>query len=218
MIALLLSVVFCTAVHVLAMALYAMWIGIEVREVAVGVGPILCRRGRFRLAALPVSGYVRMRSAREEEVPADEMHTTLEGQSIGRQLGVMLFGCAALLAIAVALAGADGLRVFAAAQVDFVAGALSPLGEAQRLLGRVDALTREASEIGTVVGLVAAYVGGVNLLPLPMFNGGAAIAALARRAGLDRFWPSGLTRALAFVWPGMALAWLLALGVCFGGG
>lgn len=217
MIVILLAIAICTAVHVLAMAGYAMRMGIGVREVAVGVGPVLYRRGPFRLAALPIAGHVRLRSTRDEEVPAHEMHTTLEGQPIARQLGLMLFGCALLLALGVATTGAEGWRVFAAAQIDFVSGALSPLGEAQRLLGKLDAFARTAPDIVTSIGLVAAFNAGLNLLPLPMFNGGAAIAALARRAGLDRFWPPGFTRALALVWLVMGLAWLLALAVYFGG-
>ena len=65
--------------------------------------------------------------------------------------------------------------------------------------------------------VVAAKFAASNLLPLPGMNGGAAIALLARQAGLDLWWPAKATQALLWVWVVIMVCWLLALGVYFTG-
>ena len=63
-----------------------------------------------------------------------------------------------------------------------------------------------------LLALVAAKAAALNLLPLPMLNGGAALAALAQRVGVAGHWPIAATRALLVAWLVVVMICALALG------
>ncbi len=62
----LMAVVSCVLLHVLAMALLGVALGVTLREVSIGVGPTLLRVGRWRIRLLPVGGAVRFQDSRDE--------------------------------------------------------------------------------------------------------------------------------------------------------
>lgn len=205
-----LAILLCVVVHLAAIAWLARYLGITVREVSIGLGPTLVRGKGFRLGLFPVGGYVRLRSIHEEDVPVDEVRSTLEGASVIKQFAVALFGCLVLLVLACVLAGSHALAAFLNMPTQIVAGAIPPFETAQKLLIETSTFLRDAPAT-LILGVVAAKFAALNLLPLPALNGGAALGVLGRASGIARVWPQAATNALLFVWLGLLALWLLAL-------
>ena len=206
----------CVAAQLAAIAAFSASIGITVRELSIGLGPTLLRTKRLRIGILPIAGHVRLRSIHEEDVPADERGSTIDGGPVVKQIAVSLVGCSVLIALAYALVGSRALEAFLKMPVQFVAGALSPLGIAQSLLSESGVFLREAPAMA-IIGVVAAKFAAVNLLPFPALNGGAALAALGRATNVARLWPAKATSALLAFWLGLLGLWLFAFTARIGG-
>jgi membrane-associated protease RseP (regulator of RpoE activity) len=204
---LVIAVLACVAIHLLAIAAAGWGVGVTIREFSLGFGPAVFRSGIFRLGAIPLGGYVRFRDSSTEAVPAHEMETAFDGRSTAEQVFIAAAGCAVLLLVAVATPGADGLQAFVSGFRQAIAGAVSPLGEAQVLLRDATSFVRGAS-FTVLLGVAAAKLAAINLLPLPVFNGGVVIAVLARRhlAG-DKWWPPGATTFFLWVWLAFVVSW-----------
>jgi Zn-dependent protease len=112
--------------------------------------------------------------------------------------------------LAMVLLGGGVVEAACSAPLDLIAGALSPWNEAQRLLHGLVDFARTAS-LPVLVGVTAAKIAVFNLLPLPMLNGGAAIAAIGQGLRLERFWPAFATTILLFVYLGVLLSWASAI-------
>jgi membrane-associated protease RseP (regulator of RpoE activity) len=206
----LLCVLASVVIHLGMIAAVGVAIGVTLRVFSLGFGPTVFRAGRFRVGLVPLGGYVNLLDSRREEVPPDEMQTALDGKSTLEQLLVVLSGCVALLVIGCAVAGEAAVRAFLSFPGQFFAGALSPLREAQPLLAASSAFISEAPAL-RLFGVVAAKLAALNLLPLPMLNGGDAIAVLGRRLGAHRWWPPGVTVLFYLAYMGCCLSWLVAL-------
>lgn len=213
------AAVICVLVHLLACAWTGAVLGVAVREVSLGFGPVLWRCGRFSLKSLPLGGFVKFKESADTE-PAlaagtlDEPETqgALDRQGLAAQLAIGASGCVVLLALAYACLQGAGMRAFEWGFVELVSGALSPLTAGPALLAQA-ARTLAGLPFVAVLGLVAAKFAAFNLLPLPGANGGFLLAALARRAGIARLWPASLTQLLFLVYFAFIASWLCALGV-----
>jgi len=81
--------------------------GVKVLTYSIGFGRTLwsTRRGpdntEYRIAALPLGGYVRMLDEREGPVPPDERHRTFNCQPVGRRALIVLAGPVANILIAI---------------------------------------------------------------------------------------------------------------------
>lgn len=164
-------------VHVSALALGATLAGVAIREIRVGFGPVLLRFARYRIALGPFGGFVKMKDSREEQSVAEPMQDAFDHQPGWKQALIPLSGPTALLLLALLLLGEDGWHAFIKGFSQVLVGALAPLSEAQQLLGSFNDYLRARSFLD-VLGLLAAKMAAINLLPLPMLNGGAAILAL----------------------------------------
>ncbi|MBU4610260.1 site-2 protease family protein [Achromobacter sp. GG226] len=142
--------------------------------------------------------------ASDLEGALDQRHAIVQGL-------IGLAGCAALVMLAVAIWQGAGLHAVVAGFGQIVAGAISPLDEAQGLIAQAEQALVGLPLLG-VLGWVAAKLAAFNLLPLPAANGGFVLAALGRALGIQRYWPSGLTMLLLFVYVAIAMSWLVAFG------
>ncbi len=204
------SVVLCVLLHMFVIALCGAAFGVTVREISLGLGPTAFRIGLFTFRALPFGGAVRFKDSREEVLDASEMHGALDGRALLVQIVIGLSGCMALLALAVVALQAEGVQAFLNGFVEIVTGALSPMGNAQALLAQAQQRLAGAPFVA-VLGLVAAKLAAFNLLPLPAANGGYVIAMIARRVGIAKLWPQGLTPVLLLAYLAIAISWLWAL-------
>ena len=199
------AVIACTLVHLLAIAGQGMLLGLPLSEFRFGFGPVWLRAGRLSLGGLPLGGYVRFGASTSEPPPQWSLHPL-------SQLSLALAGVAALLAVSIALIGRDGLAAFAGGFRQFLVGAASPLDAAQAMLVAVRRQVVDGTFAATL-GLVAAKLAAMNLMPFPRTNGWEMLAVAGRRLGLASRWPEGLTTAWLLAHLAFLGAWLLALVV-----
>ncbi len=190
----------CIVLHVLAMAAWGRFLGLQIMEIGHGFGPTWGRIGVLRLGVLPLGGYVRFITP-----PEDALGTAA-------QLLLALAGTLTLVVVAIALLGLPAFAAVADGFWQWLRGATSPFGAAQSLLRHARDQTLDGTLVATF-GLVAAKVAAVNLLPWPVTNGWAALAVVGRRVGLARHWPDALTKLLASAGLFAFVSWLVALGV-----
>lgn len=200
----------CTFVHLAAIAASARLTGVSIRTFSLGFGPRLLELGRFRLGAIPTGGFVRFLDSREGEVSPGQIHAAFDSKSTTIQLFILISGCVVLAGASIGIEGRPALQALADAPLQFLAGAISPLDAAQDLLRSMSAYSRSAS-FTSLLAMVAAKMAAINLLPFPVCNGGAAVAAIARALGIHKFWPPAATRALVFSFVGVLGSWLVAV-------
>ena len=129
-----LAILLAMLLHLAAMALVARSLGMTVRWVAFGIGPIVFQRPGFRLGALPLGGHVRLLHSVEDALPESQWSMAMDKRPVQQQLAVTLAGCAVLLAAALVLGGKTGLEAFLSFPAQLLTGVLSPFQGAQTLL------------------------------------------------------------------------------------
>ena len=210
MIALLCAVVICVVFHVSSAAFVADRLKIQVREVSIGLGPVLARFGRLTLRPFLFGGSVRFKDSEVECLDPDDMHDAFDAQPLAARLAVGTSGCIALVLVAVATLRLDGLRAFASGFVQIVGGAFSPLGDAQELLTQVH-LAGTTLPFASLLGLTAAKFAALNLLPSPATNGGFLIRTAFQRTRIFGLWPPRMTTLCVVAYLGLLLSWLCTL-------
>ena len=166
-----------TFAHVSALALSAKLARVPVRQVQYGIAPVIATFGKYRLGFLPVGGFVKMKDSREDSLDADSLEDAFDHQPRWIQAAMPLGGSLLVLLVAIALLGREGWTAFASGFGQIVHGAISPLNEAQHLLASFVAYL-EVRSLPDSVGLFFAKMAAFNLLPIPILNGGDAIANL----------------------------------------
>jgi hypothetical protein len=210
MISLVCAIAACVAIHAGAAAWAATHLGVRVREVSFGVGPVLKRFGMLTIRLLPVGGFVKFKDSRTEYIAPTDMRDAFDAQPLAVRLTIGASGCAALLLMVTATAQFEGLRAFASGFGQFFSGGLSPLGDAQELLEDAQAVSRTLS-FATLLGFAAAKFAAFNLLPFPACNGGFMLAEPFRKTALARQWPAGLTTGFSLLQIALSFSWMFAL-------
>ena len=206
-------------IHIGTMAALGHGLGIKVRRISMGFGPPLFSVGIFQLRLLPVAGSVAFKDTRTEDVPddisPDDFDDAFNHKPRAIQVLLPLAGAASLALVALLLHPGSALASISHGFVQIVAGGLSPLGTAQ---GLIDGGRAFAAQQGFVplVGMVAAKLAALNLLPLPAMNGGQALLALLKRDPREDTapWLQRLIEWGLWLWVALALSWLVAIG-CF---
>lgn len=204
-----------TAVHVLVMTLLGRWLRIAVREVSLGFGPVLLSAGIFRLRAVPLGGVVMFKDTRAEAIPEGAppgwVKDAFDHQPRWVQALLPLAGAASLVAMAFAWHPGSALASLGHGFVQIAAGGLGPLSTAQPLIAG-------ASHIATqgflpLLGVLAAKFAALNLLPLPMMNGGQALLALLDPAPRETpRWKQMLMQWSVWLLIALVFSWAVAIG------
>lgn len=222
------AVALAMVIHIAALAVCALCMGIRVRSVSFGIGPTLFRLGRVHLRLLPVAGSVVLKDSRvvddDGDVDADDegghggdvmdpadLHDAFNHQPAWKQVLLPLTGAATLVATGVGILGAEGWAAFIRGFAQVVLGAVSPLDQAQVYLQSFQAFVGDQGFVA-IIGLVCAKLGAVNLLPLATFNGGQALLNLAKMGRPEVAWEESWGR--WNLWASLLLlgAWVVALG------
>lgn len=205
--------------HITAMATFARMLGVAVREVSLGFGPTLLSAGIFRLRALPVGGAVVLKNTLTDTKPDDAApdwaDDAFDTQSRAVRVLLPLSGVATLIAVAFALRPDAAWASLVHAFAQIVTGGLAPLSTAQHLLGGA---TRIATAFGFVplLGMLAAKLAALNLLPLATMNGGQALLALFDPSPRDQpRWKEKLMQGSAWLSIALGATWLVAIGYFF---
>lgn len=209
MLALIAALFLCLLLHFSVLALVGTSLGVTLRELSYGFGPVIASRGRVQFKAFPLGGAVRFKDTKAEDLESWERDGTFDGQPMLVQLVVMLSGCIALLSVAFAITPSEAFTAFKDGFGQVVSGAFSPLTRAQQLLAEANAAISRLSFL-SLLALVAVKMAAFNLLPLPPLNGGALIALIANKMGAAAIWRPSYTQALQFAYIALAFSWLLA--------
>lgn len=212
------AVALLAGIHIGTMAALGRWLGIKVRQASLGFGPVLFSFGVFQLRALPFGGSVTFKNTRTEdttdEAPVAHVHDAFDRKPRAVQVLLPLAGAASLALVALLLHPGSALASIGHGFVQIVAGGVSPLGTAQRLVEGVRAFAAQQG-FAPLLGMVAAKLAALNLLPLPAMNGGQALLALLKR-DLHEEEPSLLLQRLTewglWLCVALALSWLVAIG------
>jgi membrane-associated protease RseP (regulator of RpoE activity) len=211
MLALALAFLLSVAVHLSGFVVAARLAGVAVTEVSFGFGPTLLHVSKLRLRAILWGGYVSFLHSGEDDLPDERMGETFDGRSRTTRALITLSGCIALIGLAVLALGYGGLEALASGFVQFTVGAALPFGRAQEYLGR--GLTfSDTAPFYQVWGLVAAKVAAMNLIPLPLTNGGRVIQTVAAGTPLSERWPDGATARFYLAWMVAFFSWCVAVG------
>jgi len=189
-------------VHLLAIAAQGTWFGLPLTQFSFGYGATLLRAGRVRVGVLPVGGYVMF--GQIDDKPA------MEKLGLVAQLWLAVTGPVTLLVLSTCLVGASALPAFVAGLWQWPAGALSPLETGPELLA---AARRQAVDgpFMVTLGLVAAKMAALNLLPIVGSNGWQVLATLGRRLGLSARALQTASRGMSIVSLLMFASWLIAI-------
>ena len=201
----------CMAIHLLTIAATAAVLGVTVRTLVLGLGPVIFRWRWIELRLVLIGGQVRLRDSSAEPVPPQEMRSALDGRSVVERIMIALSGCLMLLLVADLALGSALVPVLTATPGQIFGGALSPLGQAQTLIA--SAVQQAASlPFLALLGLVAVKFAFINLWPSLGTNGGYAIGVLARSGGVGAAWDV-LSKVFFWLTLAVALSWLVAICV-----
>jgi membrane-associated protease RseP (regulator of RpoE activity) len=204
----------CLVVHLGAMAFLAHAFGITVRRVVYGVGPTLYANPLLQIKALPLSGHVKLKDSREEQLEPHERGDAFDYQALWKQIFIPLAGSASLVVFAVVTLGAEGWASFLRSFEQIFTGALSPFGAAQLYLQAFASFASGHSFVA-VVALVATKLAALNLLPFGALNGGQALMTLVRFGRPKMKFEDAVTRWGIFLTLLLLVAWLLGAGQFF---
>ena len=182
---------------------------VQIERVKLGTGPQLFARGKFTLAPLPFSAFVRMLDTRETSEDVDR-ELAYDCQSRLVRVAIALSGPLALLLGAIALRGTTGWKSFLFAFGQILSGAIAPATRGVELASGY----MQAAESGgfvTALGVVLSKMAAINLLPVPSLGGGMALCELlqpsARSPAYDKavmaFQHIGLVALLLLLLPWM---------------
>lgn len=170
---------------------------------------------------LPLGGAVTLKDTRSTDVPedvpadlpADYFDDAFNHKPRAVQVLLPLAGAASLVLVALVLHPGSGLASVGHGFVQIVAGGLSPLGTAHGLLDGARAFAAQQGFV-PLLGMVAAKLAALNLLPLPAMNGGQALLALMERDLHEDTspWLRKLTEWGLWLSVALALSWLVAIG------
>ena len=200
-----------SVIHVSSLAAAAGLTGIPVREISFGLGGQIRRFGIIRLRWLPIGGHVKLKHSEAELLTESEFHDAYDHQPAWVQALIPLSACIGLFVVAALSLGWSAWNFFLAGFWQFFIGAFGPLSDAQILIGDFVGFM-SSSGVVAGFGFLCAKVAAVNLLPLPLLNGGDAILALT---GLHR-WSKKLDLRLKQISITILCAlygcWLVAIG------
>ncbi|HEY5756679.1 MAG TPA: site-2 protease family protein [Steroidobacter sp.] len=209
MIQIFVAVVLLLFLHVSALALAGVAFGIELREVSFGVGKALFSRGKVTVRLLPISGYAKYAST--FETPEADPATTFNHKPALVRAVVPLTGCVALMLVAAMIPVGAGISEVTEGFRQVIVGAFGPTSTAQ---GYIQALHDRSLSHGfmVVLGVLAAKMAALNLLPLPFLNGGQALLAFVPTdPNVEPGWQQKLVQFTFLPFIALMGAWLYAI-------
>jgi hypothetical protein len=162
------SVYIVTILHVMAMGLAGTFLHIPIERMSIGVGRWL----EIKIATIPISFGFPLGCGSVKFV-GDELN--VNPKLLGwRRCGLELSGCAVLLILAAVILGRQASFDVLALWQQFIEGALSPFKYAQVLLIHLGRYLGGLNDV-SILAVVSFGVAALNLLPVPLLNGGNAI-------------------------------------------
>jgi len=210
----LLAICILSAILVAAIAAAGFASGVSIRQISLGVGPVILPFGKFVVRSFLFAGWVKFKDTRADAHDDTSAQVTSEDaynhQPRIIQAVIPLAGPASLAAVAFVLGHEKDLsEVFSGFRQIFL-GSLQPLSVAQAYIGATQTAVATGG-FGALTGVLAAKLAAFNLVPLPMLNGGQALFALLRKPGDELVsWEAQLTKWAVLPWSALMLSWFVA--------
>lgn len=171
----------CAVVHTSSQAFLGWRLGVGIEKISFFIGPTIVRV-RIHGSVLVVNliplggGYIKFRS---EETAPEVRGMAWADVSPVRRILIIASGSLATGAIAlICLGPAHGLRSTGHGFGQVMLGGFAPFSVGTRLIGAMLAVVRVSSVV-VILGIVAAKMTALNLLPWPPFGGGQILISLA---------------------------------------
>lgn len=215
MLELLLAITLSIFVHISTMALFGYLYGIKINEISFGVGLRLIRFKQVCIKLLPLGGYVRFADSRSPDAKGIDTRQLFNFRPAYMRAAIAISGCLFMLLISAVLAGSQAFDALVSTYVQFFSGALSPLNTGKAYIHEIAAFI-DSQGFVSIYAITQVKIAALNLLPLPMLNGGQAILVFFDKAEQP---PgklmNGLMQASMFVYMGLIVSWLAALFVTY---
>ena len=177
MIYLFLSLSIAVFLHLLAMAVTARMFGVSIVEFSYGVGPKIGQINNIIIKLIPISGHVKMLDSREQDLAEHELQFAYDHTSRFVRSFIIISGCIFLILIAFILIGSDAFYSLLDGFRQIVTGILSPTETAQVYIENIGKFIYSSSFLA-IFSMTATKIAAVNLLPIPILNGGQALLEL----------------------------------------
>lgn len=211
--ALVLVLAIVATVHLATMAIVADVLGVAVREIVLGWGPLICSYGRWKLKVLPLGGVVHVLDTRDGPtglaMDAIDVARAVNLKPRYIQAIIPLSGPIALILLAICVRGPDAIWSVGTGFAQLLQATIDH-DAAHQLLRRLQAVAQDG--FLPLLGIVAAKLAAFNLLPLPSLNGGQVILSLL--IGPTRSTPRWVQKAQVMggaLTVALALLWLAAI-------
>jgi hypothetical protein len=198
------SVYIAMTLHVIAMGLLGtLWLKLPIERMSFGFGG---RGLKTNVATIPVSFELLFFGG---SVKFADNEPQLYGW---RRCVIELSGCGVLLALAALIMKRDRSFDVLALWQQFIAGALSPFGHAQILLMDLERYLGGLDEL-SILAAMSFGMAAINLLPLPLLNGGNALMYLVSSTlyPLTQRSQEWLFRVGFLIWVSCCCSWLIAM-------
>ena len=172
--------------HMLITALLSWIFRVKIEEISIGsllpVIKIKIGTTKLSLKAIPIGSFIQYT---DPEAPKTTPIIQRDHSRYFKELPTVLTmiivvaGCLVLLQIAITVLGKHALLTGFAVWGQFIAGALGPFSVAQTYLADLSSFIQTAP-LETLIAVVFAKYGALNLLPLGGLNGGVVFSALSR--------------------------------------
>ena len=161
------------ALHIVLTLALARMLGVDVRAITLGSGPVLFERGRYLVRLVPLTAAVHLKDTRVLGPEAENSAGAFNYAPLWAQLTLILVWPFALLLLASILLGQSAASAFSSTFEQVALGAVSPHSAAQTYLSEANRYLELAAH-GAILGVVAAKLAAIHLLP---YNSTAITAA-----------------------------------------
>ncbi len=172
-----LSICIVLFLHLFAIAVTAKMLGVKIIEFSYGIGPKVLHINKNIIKLFPISGYVRMVDSREQHLDEHELKFAYDHKPRFIRIFISISGCVFLILFAFALIGTDAFCSLLNGFRQIVSSYFSPTKAGQEHIESVSAFISSNSFL-VIIAITATKISALNLLPLPMLNGGQAILEL----------------------------------------
>ena len=206
---LLLAIVLGTQIHVFTMALTGYMFGVDIKKISIGYGPKIFSNGVIVFKLLFFGGYVTFQS---KDNPDKQIQPgrSFEDKNYFVRVFIALSGCFLLILVAWLLLLGPVFDELIFSMITVVEGALSPFEKGGEIISQALRFV-EASKALDIFGMVFISIAAVNLLPIPILNGGQPFLELVPGIAIkEKLMMVGLLCTLAIL-----VAWFLAIGSYF---
>ena len=175
---LLFSLTLSVIVHISTMALFGHLYGITITEISYGFGFKLITFKKVSVKSFPIGGYVKFADSRDEETQQLAPQQFFNHKPRYVRAAITLSGCLLMLLISILILGSQrAFEIFIQTYQQVFIGAIGPVTAGKDYIHQISSFIA-ANSLLTIYAATQLKVAALNLLPLPILNGGQALLTI----------------------------------------